>query len=549
MAASPYNITWKNTNQTPSWGMSTQSQSAIPAASATEQGVKLDRTSPAQPPTASSTPAAGQKRKFEGQHGSDEQQRAEETPAEALASYLARAKQGDIVERGVLSMEKATELFARYNDHMIFHLPAIVFPPGFTAAELRKTKPTLFLAIMAAATAESPSLQKTLQKELMLVFAEKVMLAGEKTLELVQAINVAVIWYWPPEHFEELKFYQLVHMAAVMAIDIGLGQKVKQRRGKVIPDSWRQGPSLGPSRRWTPPDPTSIESRRTWLTCYFLAANTSMALHRPNLIRWNPFMAESVRILQSSPDAAPTDAYFCHLVWTHRLSEEVGIQFALDDPTANISITDPRTQYTLKGLEQDLKEYSESIPPDMLQSTLKMSFSVLSLYMHEMALHSRAVEPIRPPFSADSLRDGLINGEKLSAAHISAISTCLTSIDSLLNTFLDMDIFSVRCLPVFNFVRVAYAVVMLIKLYFSASAHGSDLGRVFNKEDMQVGRHLDALLDKFRATAADDRCRPAAKFLVVLVMLPASIVIDSTVALTTHPHQQLVITIRTAFDG
>ena len=60
---------------------------------------------------------------------------------------------------------------------------------------------------------------------------------------------------------------------------------------------------------------------------------------------------------------------------------------------------------------------------------------------------------------------------------------------------------------------------MLIKLYFTVSATGSDLGRVINKEDLQVGKYLDGLLDKFRATAADDRCRPAAKFLVVLVML------------------------------
>ncbi|KAF4967386.1 hypothetical protein FZEAL_10538 [Fusarium zealandicum] len=518
-ASSYTNATW---GYTTSWASSTPMQSAMSVASTAEQAGKMDRASPAQlTATPNTATMAGQKRKFsEGREALEDQRRAEETPAESLASYLDRAKQGDIVERGVLTMEKATEMFARYNDHMIFHLPAVVFPPGFTVAELRRTKPTLFLAIMAAATAESPLLQKVLQKELMLVFAEKLMLAGEKSVELVQALNVAVIWYWPPEHFEDLKFYQLVHMAAVMAIDIGLGQKVKQRRGKVIPESWRQGPpGTTPSRKWSPPDPTSIESRRTWLTCYFLAANTSMALHRPNLVRWNSFMAECVRILQSSPDAAPTDAYFCHLVWTHRLSEEVGIQFALDDQTTHISITELRTQWALRGLEQDLREYSASIPPDMLQPTLKMSFSVLSLYMHEMALHSRTAEPIRPPFSADSLCDGLVNTEKLSAAHINAISTCLIAIDDLLSTFLAMDVFSVRCLPVFNFVRVAYAVVMLIKLYFSASASSSDLGKVLNKEDMHVGRNLDALLDKFRATAADDRCRPAAKFLVVLVML------------------------------
>jgi len=36
---------------------------------------------------------------------------------------------------------------------------------------------------------------------------------------------------------------------------------------------------------------------------------------------------------------------------------------------------------------------------------------------------------------------------------------------------------------------------------------------------MKVEQYLDGLLDKFRATAADDKSRPASKFLMVLVML------------------------------
>lgn len=137
-----------------------------------------------------------------------------------------------------------------------------------------------------------------------------------------------------------------------------------------------------------------------------------------------------------------------------------------------------------------------------------------------MALHSRSINNAHPAnFGPESLRDGLVNQETLSAAHISALSACLTAINGMLTTFLSMDVFDVRCLPVFNFVRVSYALVILIKLYFSASSPDSELGKVINKEDMRVEYFLDALLDKFRATAAEDRSRPAAKFLVVLVML------------------------------
>ncbi|GKT83690.1 fungal specific transcription [Colletotrichum tofieldiae] len=419
----------------------------------------------------------------------------------------------DVVERGILSAGKAAELFERYNTHMVPHMPAVVFAAATTAEETRKAKPLLFLAIMSAASSESPNLQRRLVKELMQIFAEKIIITGEKSLEIVQALQVAVIWYWPPEHFEELKFYQLVHIGAVMALDLGLGRRTGGRKMQ-IPYQLRNHPF----KRASPPDPASIECRRAWLAAYFLAANTSMALHRPNLVRWTSFMAESMEVLQTAADAAPTDKYFCHLVWTHRLAEEVGIQFSMDDPAIIPSITDSRTQYSLRMLERDLEKYTASVPKEEMQSTLRMSFHVLSLYMHEIALHSQ-MDDIRPPFDTATLKDGMLTSLTLTTSHINALSACLSAIDGIFDAFLAMEVPSIRCLPIFNFVRVAYAVVVLIKMYFSATAPGSELGKVIDKDNMKVECYLDALLEKFRAAASDDRSRPAAKFLVVLVML------------------------------
>ncbi|KAJ6445837.1 C6 transcription factor (War1) [Purpureocillium lavendulum] len=430
-------------------------------------------------------------------------------------SLAPRSTEGDIVDRGLMSMEKAAELFSRYKESMLRHLPAVVFPPRMSVTELRRTKPYLFLAVMAAAASEMHGLQRVLHKDLMLLFAHKIVVAGEKNLELVQALHVAVMWYWPPEHFEELKFYQLVHMAAVMALDIGLGKKAPPRRS-IPPFSWREHQF----RRQPQPDPTSIECRRTWLTCHYLAANTSIALHRPNLLRWTPFMTECVEVLETSPDAAPTDKYLCHLVWTHRMGEEIGIQFSMDDPTPTINILDARTQYALRGFERDLEKYRGSVPKEMMQPSLKISFHLLNLYMHEAVLHSETPpDGFRPPFNTEIIKDGMLGSETLSAAHINALSSCLASVDGIFATFLAMDVSTIRCLPVFNFVRVAYAVVVLMKMYFSAASPQSELGKVIMKDNMRVEFYLDALLDKFRTTAADDKCRPAAKFLIVLAML------------------------------
>lgn len=268
--------------------------------------------------------------------------------------------QPDCVDRKVITMDEAVVLFQRYTDRMAPHLPAVVFPPGTTAADIRQAKPILFLSIMSVGSSQKPNIQRLLVKELMQVFADEIIVHGRKSLELVQSIMISVIWYFPPEHFEELKFYQLVHLAAVMAIDMGLGRRKNSPKSRLIPYTWRDHPL----RKDPLPDPVAIESRRAWLAVYFLASNVAMALHRPNLIRWQSFMTECMDILESSPEAAPSDRYLCHLVWTHRLAEDVGIQFSMDDPSIFVNVTEQKVQYALRGFERDLAKYSENIPKE-----------------------------------------------------------------------------------------------------------------------------------------------------------------------------------------
>lgn len=266
----------------------------------------------------------------------------------------------DLVDRGIIPIYKAAQLLDRYNYRMAPHLPGVVFPPNLTADELRKTRPVLFLAVMAAASSDTPEIQRVAVKELMQAFADRIVITGEKSIELVQALTVAVMWYWPPEHLDDLKFYQLVHMAMIMALDLGLG---KRRPRGTKPTMW----GAQPSRRHPQPDPTTIEARRTWLLCYYLTVNTAMALHRPFLLRWTSFMAECMDILESSPEAAPTDKYFCHLVWTHQLVEEIGFQFCMDDPSVSVSLSDHMTQHRIRSFERELDKHKTQVPVELLQ--------------------------------------------------------------------------------------------------------------------------------------------------------------------------------------
>ncbi|KAL1842097.1 hypothetical protein VTJ49DRAFT_6079 [Mycothermus thermophilus] len=460
--------------------------------------------------------AAGQKRRL---HETDAPGNGRSGTAGEASSFnnappaLPQKPPPDVIDRGLLTMDLATELFQRYKNHMCPHLPAVIFPPSMTAAELRTTKPTLFLAIMAAACFSNPSVQRTLTHELMQVLADSIVVRGRKSLELVQALQVATIWYWPPDNFEELKFYQLVHMAVVMAIDLGLGRRKNVRGGvpRHLPIHHRDLPL----RKHPPPDPTTLEARRAWITAYFLATNTSMALHRPNLLRWTPFMAECMDVLSSSPDAAPTDKYLVDVVWMHRLADEIGIHFSADDPAATPSPAEPRTQYLLRWFESKLERYRTSIPNLMQKPVLRISFHVISLFMHEIATYTN-------PDDKGKKSDGpMALNKPLTTAHVDAWLACLDAINGIFDAFLSLDVQTIRCLPIFNFVRIAYGVVVLIKLYFVVSSSRSELTPFMTKDEMKVEQHLERLLDKFHAAAADDQSRPAGKFVFVLAMLRA----------------------------
>ncbi|KAI9743128.1 MAG: hypothetical protein M1818_003423 [Claussenomyces sp. TS43310] len=430
----------------------------------------------------------------------------------------------DVIDRGVVTSEMASHMFNRYVTKMAPLMPAVVFPPGTTAADIRKTKPVLFLAILGAGSGmDHPDLQKVLTKEVMAMYADRIICCGEKTLELIQALLVSTLWYWPPEHFEELKFYQLVHLAAVMAIDININKKNKARKSlrekqRLLAGLWRDHPW----RRIPFPDSESIEARRAWCACYFLACNTSMGLRRPNLIRWTDYLQECVEVLATSPDAAQSDKTLCQWVRSQHIAEEVGIQFSMDDPFATVNISDSKVQYALKGFERDLALWREQIPKEVQSPMLNMTYHLLNIYMHEVAMHvDHNIEEFHPPFTEEALSGGKVpsEGAPLTPQHISALSTCLTSIDGLFESFLALDIDVIRTLPVLHFVRVAYATVVLIKMYFAAAAPHSELGRVIEKDDMKVEIYLDRLLEHFRAVAAEDKSRPASKFLMVLIML------------------------------
>lgn len=92
-----------------------------------------------------------------------------------------------------------------------------------------------------------------------------------------------------------------------------------------------------------------------------------MITRRPNLMRWTPYMNECIEALERPNIAVKSDLFLCQWVRSQQIAEEVGRQFFMDDPSANVNVSDMSVQYILQGYEQQFDRWKAQIPPDLLR--------------------------------------------------------------------------------------------------------------------------------------------------------------------------------------
>ncbi|PSK60329.1 hypothetical protein B9Z65_479 [Elsinoe australis] len=423
----------------------------------------------------------------------------------------------------ILDGPTRTRIFERFVNDCLPMLPALAFPADTRAQDVLENKPILFLVIMAAAGwGHIPQeAQNRLAQEVVDIFADCVLRQGTKSLELVQAMLVSVLWYRPPEKPEQVNFYMIIHMASCMALDLGLGKRfspTKARRGFGGPAS-----DLPPGRLTAMVDSDTIEARRTWMACYYSCAAIAMSLRRPNLIRWSTYMQECIDFLETSPDALPSDRLFVEYVRLQKTCEDICVSFQMDDASATtISISDPKVSYTLDVYEHKLKEWHSKLPEEYKSNPqLLFLYEVAVLYLHEISMHvNHNVDDFKLPFTEESLRSGAQHSEVLTQRQMAALEACLKAAQSIVSTYAGFGYSAAGNMPtLLFFVRCAYALVVLIKMHMAVVTPGSEVAKIIKPEDVRVEEHIDMLWSLFQRMARFDGNRPHGKALKILSVL------------------------------
>ncbi len=178
--------------------------------------------------------------------------------AEIAALSFSEAS-GDPLDSGLVSDCLAEELYCAFHSSLAPLYP-LVSPPDQSAWQIvRRDRPALFRAVLTAASnTVDPVLSSKLFQGTGAYLAEKAVLAGEKSLDLLQGLLILAIWHHPAKRFQELRFSQYANMAATIVMDLHASNESCY--------------SVSVPEGLSAPTGQLVETCRTFLASYFLCS-------------------------------------------------------------------------------------------------------------------------------------------------------------------------------------------------------------------------------------------------------------------------------------
>lgn len=99
----------------------------------------------------------------------------------------------DVISKGVIAFEHAEQSLQLFKSKAS-QFPFVVTPPKMTLDALRRDRPFLLLSILTVTESSNEKLQLQLELELRETLSKKVIVHGEKSLDLLQGVLVYLTW-------------------------------------------------------------------------------------------------------------------------------------------------------------------------------------------------------------------------------------------------------------------------------------------------------------------------------------------------------------------
>lgn len=448
----------------------------------------------------------------------------------------------DVIDKNLLTMETAEKLVLRYKEELFPNYPIVPIEPSMTAAKLRLEKPLLFLAILAASSSTMhQALNRELHNECVKKLSKKVVVKGRKSIELIQALNLISAWYFPPAHFEAINVYQFTHMAATMAMDLGLCRAKPEGRppvggGGALPKDFAMSvkakalkTGMGVTQMMKQnhmqrmsesfPDPDSLDAKRTNAVCFIQCAGIAMNMKRPTLLRYSRYTGECLDALETHEEALESDKIIAALGKLFVLVEHVTDAFENSDDGA---------LYTVAAFTRKCDHWREKLSPELqAHSSLQVVYHAVVCYVQESALRNQnlKIEEFRPPWAGVLVAEEQNpdkNMDDISIKQIESVKRLLVSARTVTDIFIAADVKWIRATPSAQYVRAVHATTLLSKVTeYLQKTDNKDIVEAFESHSSlgNVDDYISGLERAFRRASEGDRCYTSTKFLFMIQLV------------------------------
>jgi hypothetical protein len=420
--------------------------------------------------------------------------------------------ENDIIDRGIITMTMAEELMSIWRNDLVSTCPGITIPRHWTAHDLRTNKPSLFHAVMAAAShSKGSELSDKLHHEVVYLYAHSAFINGEKSVQSIQAMLVTVAYNSPPKKPGQLQIYQWVNMAASMALELGLASK--PRTHEQLPKR-----AIRSLQKISSPEEL-LEHCRTVLTLYIISAGFSMRLRRPNILLFNSWMGECVIMLEKSKllDDRRTIA-FLNL---QRIADEANTAFGFDDASTSFSLSELRMQIILRIFDRRMLDWKRSVPDEVMTLSLTIEYYQNMLSMWEFGMDGGrydVTEFRNRHLTLPALDDDCVQPESLlsrSALQINATTKCIGAAHAILDCFIEIPISRLQKAPNVLYVRAIYALVALMKADYAVGTD-AEMGELLESQSLKVDFYLNTVLERTAEAVGPQKCRIPSHWTFVL---------------------------------
>ncbi|KAL1798757.1 hypothetical protein ACET3X_002794 [Alternaria dauci] len=217
----------------------------------------------------------------------------------------------------VLTEMDATDadvLLDRYQRLMAPHMPFVIIPRGINASDLARSKPFLLKAIETVTFFHDTTTQQFMVKDLMQQISERMLINGEKSLDLLQGMLVFSNWY-NPHLFAPPSHNVLLHLTMALTHDLDIDR---------APGFCEKVTLMAASQAHGVPQPAKVvtnDERRAVLGTFYLTSQIFTSFRKIDTLHWSPWLTKCADALTQAEEYE-SDLLLVQLTRSQRIMQE-----------------------------------------------------------------------------------------------------------------------------------------------------------------------------------------------------------------------------------